>query len=166
MKNQACIFLMCSYIAFSVLGCKTKETAQTITQETSVVMAVQPTVIYKTTRNYDKNVAVTLSDDKQRIVSYPHPSDVSQRSYPTPLNKSYLLDNRGISKNTAFLSITYEEYAKLRNAPSLDELKQLIIDDNPIEEMYNCGGRTRFSDLIPQLNQLIDQNFKDCQRIK
>ena len=166
MRNKAFVILICSHVTVLVMGCKTKETTQTITQDTPVVMAVQPTIVYKTTKNYDQNVAVTLSDDRQRIVSYPHPRDVSQRSYPTPLNKGYLLDNRGIGKNTAFLSITYEEYAKLQKAPSLEELKQLIIDDNPIKEMYNCGGRTHFSDLIPQLNQLIEQNFKNCQRIK
>jgi hypothetical protein len=129
-------------------------------------MAAEPIIVYKTKKNYDKNVAVTLSEDKKTIVSYPHPKDVSQRSYPTALKKGYLLDNRGIGKNTAFLSMTYEEYAKLQKVPSLDELKQMIIDDDPIEAMYYCGGRTRFSDLIFQLNQLIDQDFKDCQRIK
>jgi hypothetical protein len=129
-------------------------------------MAVQPTIVYKTKKNYDKNVAIMLSDDKKTIVGYPYPRDVSQRSYPTSLNKGYLLDNRGIGKNTAFISMTYEEYAKLQAAPSLQQLEQMIIDKDPIKEMYYCGGRTGFSELIPQLNQLIDQKFKDCQRIK
>lgn len=162
MKTKAFIYIICISLTGILPSCKTQKN----TQETQLVMAVQPTIVYKTKKNYDKNVAITLSDDKKTIVGYPHPRDVSERSYPTSLNKGYLLDNRGIGKNTAFISMTYEEYAKLKSAPSLQELEQMIIDKDPIKEMYYCGGRTSFSDLITQLNQMVDNKFKDCKRIK
>ncbi len=162
MKLKAFTYILCISITGILSGCKTQKNVQ----ETQPVMAVQPTIVYKTKKNYDKNVAITLSDDKKTIVGYPHPMDISERSYPTLLNKGYLLDNRGIGKNTAFISMTYEEYAKLKTAPSLQELEQMIIDKDPIQEMYYCGGRTNFSDLIPQLNQLIDKKFKNCQSLK
>ena len=125
--------------------------------------ALPPVVVYKTTKDYSKNVAVTLSEDKKKIVSYPAPSDVSARSYPTALHKGYWLDNRGISSNTAFLSITYEEYAKLKKSPNLEELYSMIVDKNPIKRMYicGCGGA-----IASELNALIKKRFKGCKRIK
>ena len=128
--------------------------------------ALPPIVVYKTTKDYSKNVAVTLSEDKKRIVAYPAPSDVSERSYPTALNKGYWLDNRGISPNTAFLSITYEEYAKLKKAPSLEELYNMIVDKNPIKKMYICGSGSAYDGIVSELNALIKKRFKGCKRIK
>jgi len=125
--------------------------------------ALPPIVVYKTTKDYSKNVAITLSDDKKTIVSYPATSDVSARSYPTALRKGYWLDNRGISPNTAFLSITYEEYAKLKKTPGTEELYQMIIDKNPIKKMYICGFG---SGSVSELNVLIKKKFKGCTRIK
>jgi hypothetical protein len=129
-------------------------------------MALPPTIVYKTIKNYDKNVAVQLSEDKQRITAYPHPYDVSADSYPTTLKNGYLLDNRGIGKNTAFISLTYEEYAALRKPPSIKELDSMIIDRNPIDEMYNCGNRAKYADIINELNRIIEKNFEGCNKIK
>lgn len=128
--------------------------------------ALPPIIVYKTAKDYSKNVAVTLSDDKKTIVSYPAPLDVSDRSYPTALHKGYWLDNRGISFNTAFLSITYEEYAKLSKTPSTTELYKMIIDKNPIKRMYVCGRGTPHNDIVSELNTLIKKRFKGCTRIK
>ena len=128
--------------------------------------ALPPIIVYKTTKDYSKNVAITLSEDKKMIVAYPAPTDVSARSYPTALRKGYWLDNRGISPHTAFLSITYEEYAKLKKVPSLEELYKMIIDKNPIKKMYVCGRGTTHDGLVPELNALIKKRFKGCKRIK
>ena len=128
--------------------------------------ALPPIIVYKTTKDYSKNVAVTLSEDKKRIVAYPAPTDVSERSYPTALQKGYWLDNRGISPNTAFLSITYEEYAKLKKTPSLDELYKMIVATDPIKKMYLCGRGTTHDGIISEMNALIKKHFKGCKRIK
>lgn len=120
----------------------------------------QPTLVYKTKQNYDKLVPILLSDDKTEIIAYPAPTDVyyqGKLALPTKLKKGYLLDNRGIGKNVAFIKLTYQEYAKLDKAPSLTELYAMIVDKEPLLEIYNCGNRASFSRLVKQLNQIIEQ---------
>lgn len=121
-----------------------------------------PTVIvYKTKADYNNLVPVILSDDKSRIVSFPHPDDVKTNDgfqKPTELLDNYLLDNRGINGNVAFLSYTYEEYSQLKNVPELSELFNKIIDNNPLFEMCNCGAKTAFEDVEMQINTLIKNN--------
>lgn len=132
-------------------------------------MAIPPIIIYKTKKNYNKNVAVILSDDKSTIVSYPDLSDVYRNGtycYPTPLKKGFLLDNRGINKNVAFLSITYEEYAALKNAPTIDEMKKMIIDDNPLKCLFQCEKSLTNNNSIEDLNLLIKKRCKQCNKIK
>jgi hypothetical protein len=125
------------------------------------------TFIYKTKQDYNKYVPVTLSDDKSEIVSYPHPKDVfynGELAYPTELKDGYLLDNRGINGNVAFLDITYEDYSKLEKTPSSEELLSMILDKSPLAEMYNCGNRFTFKNGIADLNKLIKNNgLIDCK---
>jgi hypothetical protein len=158
MKNTVLLLILFSFFSTCLTGCTPKKQFG--------VAALPPIIVYKTRQNYDKNVAVMLSDDKKSIVSYPHPSDVSVNSYPTPLKNGYLLDNRGIGKNTAFISLTYEEYAALEKVPSIAELYNLIIDKDPLLRMYSCGNRIYESDLVTVLNQWIDKKCKNCERIK
>lgn len=127
-----------------------------------------PVVIYKTRNDYANLVPITLSDDGYNITSYPDPKDLAiDENYlkPTKLKKGYLLDNRGITRNTAFIKMSYEVYAQLKEAPSLEKLKDLIIDRDPFEKIYNCGTRSDYNDLIPELNKIIvkkkfAENFK------
>lgn len=117
-----------------------------------------PTVVYKTKANYNNLVPVLLSDDKKQIISYPHPTDIKigdKFASPTILSNGYLLDNRGIGKNVAFLKLTYEQYSKLENAPALSELYELIIDKDPLNELCDCGNKKAFTDQTKQLNKLI-----------
>jgi hypothetical protein len=66
------------------------------------------------------------------------------------------LDTKGIGKNVAFLKLTYEEYSKLDNVPTLVELYNMIIDKDPLTEMCDCGNKKAFTDIVNQLNYLID----------
>lgn len=129
-----------------------------------------PTVIYKTNKDYTKFVSVTLSEDKSKIVSYPSPKDVYYKgvlAYPTKLKNGYLLDNRGVTPNSVFLNITYEEYSKLKEVPSLSELYSKIIDKNPFTEFYNCGDRQRFKNEIKEINKIIKGGkLKECNCLK
>jgi hypothetical protein len=129
-----------------------------------------PTIVYKTRGDYYKNVAVTLSDDKSKIVSYPHPSDLKKNgnfALPDILEKNYLLDNRGIGPNTAFLSITYEEFALMSEVPPVQELYNKIIDKDPFTEMYNCGNRYQYKNPVDDFNRLIkDGKLKNCRKLK
>jgi len=134
--------------------------------------AAEPHVIvYKTKKNYNKNVPVILSYDKSKIVSYPDPSDVrTDNGYavPTKLKHGYLLDNRGIGLNVAFLKLTYNEYAALHQAPSLDSMYNMIIDKDPLLELYDCGSRYEMVDPVKEINELIKKGElrKNCKVVK
>lgn len=147
-----------------VIGCKTnKNVNQTsgITQQEFKPHYVPgpKALVYQTKANYNLQVPVMLSDDKTQIVSYPHPKDLlvgGTLQTPIPLHRGYLLDKRGISKNVAFIKLTYEEYSKLQTVPTAKELFELIIDNDPLTEFVDCGNISKMSDPENQLNQLID----------
>jgi hypothetical protein len=154
----------------AALGCKTNHKA---TQANAGTQASSPSsqeftpqyivgphvVIYKTKADYNNLVPVELSDDKTAIVSYPDPQDVKTATgyaIPTSMNKGYLLDNRGIGKNAAFLKMTYEEYANLKTLPTITELYNMIVEKDPLTELCDCGNKIAFTDVKTQINQLID----------
>jgi hypothetical protein len=160
-------------IITTMLGCKSqKKVQQANTLTAQVFVAVLPQiVIYKTTKAYHHNVPVSLSDDKTQIISYPHPADLTvggALTLPAQLHEGYLLDNRGIGTNVAFLKFTYEEYSKLKDAPTLNELFTNIIDANPLTELWHCGKKNDFTDIEHQLNEIIDKNQLaiKCRQIK
>ena len=67
-------------------------------------------------------VPVLMEEGRTRILAYPAPSDLKTGDVlclPTPLEDGYLLDNRGIGLNVAFLAYTYEEYSKFTEPPSM-----------------------------------------------
>lgn len=144
-------------------GCKTQKTNIT-------VKADEPAIIYKTKADYSKYVPVTLSTDKQKIVSYPAPKDVfyhGKLANPTALVNNYWLDNRGINSNSVFVKITYEEYSKMEQAPKLEVLFNAIIDKDPFTEIYNAGSRSKYKDEVTELNALIKKGaLKKLGRIK
>jgi hypothetical protein len=132
--------------------------------------ALAPCIIYKTKADYSKNVPVTVSDDKSKILSYPDRRDVFYQdhlAYPTELDKGFYLDNRGIGPNVAFLGYTYAEYAALDQTPSAGDLFARIIDKDPLIEMYQCGKRADYHDIVPELNRKIRKgDFGDFKKIK
>ncbi len=130
-----------------------------------------PALVYKTRADYDKLVPVIMNDAKTVIVSYPSPNDLkNSQGYllPVPLKKGYLLDKKGIGKNVAFLNITYEEFAKLSEPPSMEQLEKLILDKDPLVELCDCGNITRFTDPVNQLNDYIKHHSlsERCKTIK
>jgi hypothetical protein len=128
--------------------------------------ANEPVLIYKTHRDYNDHVPVLMDDQKTRILSYPDPTDLYYRgklSLPTRLKNGYLLDNRGIGKNVAFLTYTYEAYVNLKQVPDMKQLTDSLLDKNPLTELWQCGSRSRFSEEEKELNILIDKGFPDCK---
>lgn len=150
-------------VAFN--SCKTNQKVAKDTNKSEPVFTPQYTpgpqaLVYKTKANYNNLVPVLLSEDKLTIVSYPNPSDIKigdSYPFPTILNSGYLLDNRGIGLNAAFLKLTYEEYSKLKNPPSLKEMYELLIDKGPLTELCDCGNKKTFSDITRQINNIIDE---------
>lgn len=169
--------LLLTMVFCAIWGCKSqqinngKSIAENSPAKTQFVAALPRVVIYKTVRDYSHNVPVLLSDDKTRIISYPHPIDLflgDNLALPAQLSKGYWLDNRGIQKNVAFLKYTYEDYSKRKDAPSLEELEKNILDKDPLIELWDCGEKTNFTDLQKQVNQWIDRNllYEKFKRIK
>ena len=114
-------------------------------------------VVYKTNKNYNRQVAVTLNTDKTMVISYPDPSDIrSFRPYPIHLKSQYLLDQRGIDSNVAFLKLSYRQYSKLKVAPEPNFiLSNLILDNDPILEFHIIEKYPPNSDVKQLLNQRI-----------
>ncbi|MBX2984811.1 MAG: hypothetical protein LC109_13735 [Bacteroidia bacterium] len=158
------------------MSCKTRKKATKDPESTATLFTPQftpgpPAFIYKTKKDYGNMVPVLMNDDKTEIVSYPHPTDLYPADMlllPTPLNNGYILDNKGINKNVAFLNITYQEYAKLTEPPTLEEMKGMLLDINPLTELCDCGNKNAFDNIEKQLNELIDakQLRTKCKVIK
>ena len=133
-------------------------------------MALPPCIIYKTKADYSNQVPVILSDDKMTISSYPDISDIRKQGdkvYPVALVNGFLLDNRGIGPNVAFLDITYDEYVKYSKSPGPEDLFKQILDADPLLEMYQCGNRYQYEEMVAELNQLIEAEiFSNCKKLK
>ena len=102
------------------------------------------------------------SYSRTRILSYPAPGDLKMGDglrLPTLLNKGYLLDNKGIGPNVAFLTYTYEEYSQLPTAPSMTDLMSHILDKYPLLEIRACGRRADYKDIVIELNEKIAEGF-------
>jgi len=128
-------------------------------------------IVYKTRKDYSKLVPVTLSADGKQIVSYPAPEDLKAGDkylYPTRLHKGYLLDNKGIGPNTAFLNVSYERYARLKTAPSMAQLQRMILTRAPFKELCDCGPLNSYKAPTKELNAAIDkrQLHQKCKRLK
>ncbi len=133
-------------------------------------MAGPPVIIYKTKKDYTNQVPVILSADKMKVISYPDIKDIYTNgnfATPTLLENGFLLDNRGIGPDVAFLKITYEQYSKLPATPQPGDFLKMIQDWDPLTEMYNCGTRYQYQDLVDELNQAIKEGkLKEFTKLK
>lgn len=133
-------------------------------------MAAPPCIIYQTTRDYSSYVPVELSEDQLRISSFPAVSDILKQGdavYPTVLANGFLLDNRGIGPNVAFLNITYEAYKQLDETPQAEDLFKQLLDKDPLVIMYQCGNRYQYSDMVTELTKIIESgSFSNCKRLR
>lgn len=128
--------------------------------------AVQQTIVYKTIGDFAHLVPITMNESRTQIISYPAPTDLvinGELTTPTRLKKGYLLDNRGVNVNTAFLKYTYEVYSRLDKAPSLEEMMKNIAEKYPISVLIDCGPRSQFKNEIDEINSLIDNDFPSCK---
>ena len=155
------------------IGCSRKVTNSTITGSpmgVGVALPSPPCFIYKTRADYAQNVPVILSGDKKVILSFPGIKDLivnGQFAYPTQLAGGYLLDNRGIGQDVAFLRYTYPEYSSLSKTPTAAELWDFILDKDPLTELYRCGAMGDYTDLVEDLNRLInDGKINSCIKLK
>ncbi len=157
-----------------IIACNSKkklsnEEQQKSDNELVVVDATHPLIIYKTKGDYSDFVPVILSEDKQKIVSFPDPTDLyfhGELAKPVNLSDGYLLDVRGIGPNVAFTSITYETYAAMSKPPSIEELLSAILDSDPIVELYVCSSGVDHEKDIQRINKYIEEGKLDefCEK--
>lgn len=132
----------------------------------SVASTAPKAIIYKTNGSYNANVAINLNASRDALVSYPAPGDVSVNSQPLVLADGYLLDRRGVGQNTAFISMTYSEYSKLKSAPSPEELMKMIITDARITSLVRLPMTTSEAAAdTAAVNQLIRSGLPGCKVI-
>ena len=167
MKSYPVLLLLICF-TFSFTSCKTNKTVQ---KETSAVLSPGPhVIIYKTRENYFMHVPVVLSEDKKSLVSYPAPGDVfynGDLAYPVKLEDGFLLDRRGITPQSGFLSWTYYEYSRFEKTPSPPELLMKMLDDDPFTLIYDCGRPTQYKDMVNELNEKIKAGeFVDFKQLK
>lgn len=167
------ISLMILFLVPMLMGCHcSRKATKSVTMEQKmirpVVSATASALVYKTRKDYSRYVPVILNDEKTKIVSYPDPSDIyyqGKLSYPTPLDNGFLLDNRGIGPNVAFLKLTYEAYSQLKGSLTMQQMMDSLLDKTPLLELWNCGPRDHFKDEVNDLNALIKKGFPDCDKL-
>lgn len=155
-------------LSLTMVFCKTPGGA---TGEKIPAAVPQPLIIYKTTANYDQNVPISISSDGNEITGYPAPADLKKDGKlrtPSRTSKGYLVDNRGIGPQTAFISLTYAEYSKLPAPPAASELMKMIVDKHPIAEMWRCKRQGSDSLNMQYARELIGSGRlnKECTPLK
>lgn len=81
--------------------------------------------------DYADNVAINLNPDGS-LAYFPAPTDITEASRPVDLGNGWWLNRQGISGRSVFTRYTFEEYAKLKNVPSVEELKKAIIPGSAV----------------------------------
>lgn len=89
---------------------------------------------FKMNGDYADNVAITLNENGS-IAYYPAPSDITESSRPIDLGNGWWLNRQGISDRSVFTRFTFDEYSKLKKAPSAKELKESVIPGSCITIM-------------------------------
>lgn len=156
------IFLICLYV---LSACASQRKLEHVNQPS----ANEPFIIYKTKADYSNLVPIILNDARDAIVSFPAPSDLkidNALRIPTKLHDGYLLDNKGIGKNVAFTTYTYQQYAERSAAPSVDDLMKHIKDKDPLLELYDCKSYIGIKYDIRKVNKLVKTDFEGCVKVK
>jgi len=170
MKIPSKILLGLTVLILANSCCMFQNTETNDSNASKMALPGPKVIIYKTKKDYSQNVPILMSKDKKSVVSYPDKKDLTidgKLVLPTVLSKGYLLDNRGISADVAFLKLTYQEYIALPKTPNSEELLPLILDKNPLKSMYMCGLKSKFNKIEEELNEKINSNdFSTFVKIK
>jgi len=154
-------------VVFRLICCLTQQTSINIEKDSFAFVPAPDIIVYQFNGNYENLVPVTLSEDKTSIIAYPGPLDVLKMKPPISLKHGWWLDTRGISKNTAFLSITLEEYKTFEEAPSLNEMMKKVKAIKPFKRIMNCGNTPVNEELIESLKQQVrKRTIKKCTCVK
>ncbi len=154
-------------VAFGIICCLTQQPAIKIEKNSFAFVPAPNVIVYQLNGNWENLVPITLSKDKTKIVAYPGPADLQKMKPPISLKYGWWLDTRGISQNTAFLSVTIDEYINWREVPSVDELMKKVKVIKPFKRIMNCGNIIVNAENVEKLkSQLRKKSIKKCSCVK
>lgn len=100
------------------------------------IVGGKPAVVLKASAfrmngDYSDKVAVTVGNDGE-LIYYPAPTDITENSKPLDLGGGWWLNRQGLSANSVFTRYSFEEYSALKNVPSREKLKEMIIPGSKV----------------------------------
>ena len=116
------------FIVFS--ACK-----KTPSQTGVTTMLPEPVIIYKVDSDYIDNLIVQTSEDGKSITAFPGQSDAAKQK-PLKLAGGYYLKRM---TGDSYLSISIDDYAEAKRDFSAGDLEKLILDEDPVTELYDCS---------------------------
>lgn len=154
-------------IAFGLFCCLTQHPANKTEKKSFAFVPGPNVIVYQLNGNWENLVPVTLSEDKTKIVSNPGITDLQKMKTPISLKYGWRLDTRGISSNTAFLSVTIDEYLSWKEVPAVEELMKKIKVIKPFKRIMNCGNFIINDENIKQFkSELRKKSIKKCTCVK
>lgn len=130
--------------------------------------ALRPIVVYATRADYNTMVPITLDTTKKYVISYPHCNDLrlgNGYTLPIALENGLLLDRRGISMGTAFLSLTYEHYCSFDQPLSPEELQKYVLDNDPLTFLAICDRNRLRDESLEAINDYIREGLPGAKII-
>ncbi|MEI7765284.1 MAG: hypothetical protein WCI93_01725 [bacterium] len=124
-------------------------------QKTEVGAIFQGALVFKTNKDYSKYVWVGLYPDKSKVSSYPGKGDIFL--YPQiKLHNGYYTDDINIPGVP--INITLDAYSKMAEEPDPSIMYNLILDKDPISELYQCPFLYPNAEGAVTINSYIDNN--------
>lgn len=120
-----------------------------------------PMVIYRVNGNYNNHIPVGFDEEKNKITSYPAPSDVvvdGNYKKPIELGNNWFLDQIGVSFNSKFLAVPYEEYAEFEEV-NLEEMKARMILNSEFYDFYECASNLDVEEIKKAFSNEIDWKY-------
>lgn len=134
------IILTMAIIAIACVGCTSHQKAEkveTVNEPRALESAafIPKATAFRMSGAYADKVAVTL-DNAGNLVYYPAPGDITKASVPSYLGNGWWLNNQGISANSVFTSWSFDEYAALKEVPSIKDIKAHIIPGAHVTQFF------------------------------
>lgn len=111
---------------------------------------------FRMSGDYKDNVAITVNNDGV-ITYFPAPSDITADSRPIDLGNGWWLNCQGIGANSVFTRYTFEKYAELTSAPSVEQLKKSIIPGATVTEFIQLPfSISEAASHIPEIKEYLN----------
>lgn len=127
-------------------------------------------IIYKTNKDYSQQLPVGMNAARTEVQSYPSVSDIilgDSLRLPIGLGQGYWLDHQGIGPDHVFSHIRYDEYKSGLVSVRFKEILERLEDKHPITEMYECGDRNQYDQMIKSMQNLVREGAlkSKCRQI-